>query len=295
MAEIENWLLVGGEMGVVDGRWKRRKERWKARSLFRARSRPRRHSPHSRHFFFATSLFFSGPPSCVQTTVFSILDYTRRLLNLLLPPLNTSTLKLHCLLSRRRNQSLDDAPPVCTLARLGRVERGNGVGEVVPCPTQIQPKVSFKREGREGRGGVRCVMRGASFTAPDETRWIAVGCKKRKNEEKEGSARRQESVLTFASAGKMRGSQKETTKDGAGRGRIRKWRKEKESKTHVVTRSVPEAAHELGLLVAKGRDRDLNVGTAHADLDERTRLLHCTHPKGPRRGRFLVSSFERDR
>lgn len=148
----------------------------------------------------------------------TILDYTRRLLNLLLPPLNTSTLKLHCLLSRRRNQSLDDAPPVCTLARLGRVERGNGVGEVVPCPTQIQPKVSFKREGREGRGGVRCVMRGASFTAPDETRWIAVGCKKRKNEEKEGSARRQESVLTFASAGKMRGSPKRRPKTVQGGG-----------------------------------------------------------------------------
>lgn len=81
-------------------------------------------------------------------------DYTRRFLNLLLQPLHTSTLKLRGLLRRRRNQSLDDAPPVCTLARLGRVERGDGVGEVVPCPTQIQPKVNFKREGKEGgRGG----------------------------------------------------------------------------------------------------------------------------------------------
>lgn len=32
-------------------------------------------------------------------------------------------------------------------------------------------------------GDLRCVMRGASFTAPDETRWIAVGFKKEERRE----------------------------------------------------------------------------------------------------------------
>lgn len=33
-------------------------------------------------------------------------------------------------------------------------------------------------------GDLRCVMRGASFTAPDETRWIAVGFKKEERRER---------------------------------------------------------------------------------------------------------------